>query len=108
MSETYGVLLPVDLLRRRLGVKGSEPNPLLAHAYDVAQAWIAARVYDDCREPDVIEATLILASRLYARRNSPEGVAGWGDLGVVRIIASDPDIESLLERHIDMMKTGMA
>ena len=54
------------------------------------------------------EAIILLASRLYKRRQSPEGVAGWGDLGVVRILASDPDINRLLEHHLDMCKAGVA
>ena len=54
------------------------------------------------------EAIILLASRLYKRRQSPEGVAGWGDLGVIRIIARDPDIEPLLEHNLDMCKAGMA
>jgi hypothetical protein len=51
---------------------------------------------------------VLLASRLYKRRNSPEGVAGWGDLGVIRIVASDPDIARLLEHKLDMSRAGVA
>ena len=40
--------------------------------------------------------------RLYKRLGSPEGVAGWSDLGVVRILGSDPDIARLLEHKRDM------
>lgn len=45
---------------------------------------------------NVEEAVLLQAARLYKRRNSPEGVTGFGDLGVVRITALDPDIDQLL------------
>ena len=64
----------------------------------------------DCHfdEPEVQEAILLLAARLYKRRQSPEGVAGWGDLGVIRIVARDPDIELLLEHHLDYLKAGVA
>ena len=53
-------------------------------------------------------AIVLLASRLYKRRNSPEGVAGWSDLGVVRIMAQDPDIERLLEWKYDLLRAGIA
>jgi hypothetical protein len=101
-------------LKARLGVKTSETDALLDWALTVATAWVDDRVYANPdqvpgeRHAEVVEAILILASRLYARRNSPEGVAGWGDLGVVRIVASDPDIESLLERHVDCTRVGIA
>ena len=57
---------------------------------------------------EVQEAIVLLASRLYKRRSSPEGVAGWGDLGVIRIVANDPDIAHLLEHHLDMCNAGIA
>ena len=61
---------------------------MLRRALDVATAWVQERVtatgFDT---PEVQEAIILFASRLYKRRQSPEGVAGWGDLGVVRILA---------------------
>lgn len=42
------------------------------------------------------QATLILSSRLFERRNSPLGVAGFGDLGAVRVSRIDADIENLI------------
>ena len=44
----------------------------------------------------VKQATVILASRLMKRNDSPLGVAGFGDLGVVRVSRLDPDVESLV------------
>lgn len=104
----------LDLLRARLGVKGTEGDARLAHCLDVASSWVEDRVYVEPdtsygrRHPEVTEAILLMASRLNARRNSPEGVAGWGDLGVIRVLARDPDIEALLERHVDYAKAGVA
>ena len=63
------------------------------------------RVFED---DETQEAIVLLASRLYKRRNSPEGVAGWGDVGVIRITASDPDIARLLEHKLDMATVGLA
>lgn len=42
------------------------------------------------------QATIMSATRLYKRYDSPLGVLGFGDLGVVRISRLDPDIASLL------------
>lgn len=103
----------LDLLKSRLGTKGDTYDDQLTHCLAVATAWVGDRVVVDpdplvARPADVTEAILLIASRLYARRNTPEGVAGWGDLGVIRIIARDPDVEALLERHIDYDRIGLA
>lgn len=47
-------------------------------------------------------AVLIVAARLYKRRVSPEGVAGFGELGAVRISATDPDVGPLLGRWLKL------
>lgn len=103
----------VDQLRKRLGVRDPNSDPLLVEALTVATAWVGDRVYPvdqdpATRHPEVVEAIMILASRLFARRNSPEGVTSWPDLGIVRIVAHDPDITSLLERHMDFTNVGIA
>jgi hypothetical protein len=46
------------------------------------------------------QATLIQAARLYKRRNSPEGVAGFGEMGVVRVSTLDPDVEALIGQDL--------
>jgi hypothetical protein len=45
---------------------------------------------------DVKQACNLMAIRQYKRYDSPLGVAGFGDIGVVRVSRVDPDIESLL------------
>lgn len=45
---------------------------------------------------EITQATLILAGRLFKRKGSPEGVAGFGEFGTVRITGSDPDVARLL------------
>lgn len=45
----------------------------------------------------VREATKLLANRLYLRKDSPDGTAGVGEWGPVRVAASDPDVRALLE-----------
>ena len=48
---------------------------------------------------EVSQATLLLAQRLYTRKDSPTGVAGFGDFGVVRVTASDADVARLLDPY---------
>jgi hypothetical protein len=49
----------------------------------------------------VRQATYIQAARLYKRRDSAEGVLGFGDFGPVRVgVRLDPDVEALLERYV--------
>jgi hypothetical protein len=48
----------------------------------------------------VYEATLLLAARLYRRRDSLDGTIGWGDTGVVRVGLKDPDVEALLAGYM--------
>lgn len=42
------------------------------------------------------QATILMASRLYKRNDSPLGVAGFGEIGVVRVSRLDPDVEALI------------
>lgn len=46
--------------------------------------------------PTIFQAVVMQSARLYKRRSSPEGVAGFGDLGIVRVTTFDPDIEAML------------
>jgi hypothetical protein len=53
----------------------------------------------------ISEATLIQATRLFSRKDSPEGVAGQTEWGVVRVTRVDPDVQALTERY---MRPGFA
>lgn len=44
----------------------------------------------------VAEATFLLANRRYFRRDAPEGVAGQGSAGAIRLSRFDPDVEDLI------------
>jgi hypothetical protein len=51
--------------------------------------------------PDqVVQATLIQASRLYKRKDSPEGVMGNAEWGTVRVSRVDPDVQALLQPFV--------
>lgn len=50
---------------------------------------------------DVNEAAIIKASSLFRRKDAPFGVAGFGELGAVRISRfGDPDVMALLEPYV--------
>lgn len=42
------------------------------------------------------QATVILGSRIFKRNDSPLGVAGYGDLGAIRVSKIDPDVEAMI------------
>ncbi|PKT71864.1 hypothetical protein CW362_16525 [Streptomyces populi] len=49
---------------------------------------------------DIHEAALIQASRLYKRKDSPEGIIGSAEWGVRNLSRRDPDVWALIEPYI--------
>lgn len=49
---------------------------------------------------EIAQAALIQASRLYKRKDSPEGITGSADWGVIRLSRRDPDVYSLIEHFV--------
>jgi hypothetical protein len=51
--------------------------------------------------PDaVIQACIIQSARIYKRNDSPVGVMGFGDMGIIRVGQNlDPDVKMLLEPY---------
>lgn len=49
---------------------------------------------------EVVQATLIQALRLFRRKDSPEGVTGSAEWGVVRLPRVDPDVYALIQHYI--------
>jgi hypothetical protein len=57
-------------------------------------------VYGWASVPKAIkQAALLLSLRQFKRYDSPLGVAGFGDIGVVRVGRFDPDVESLVSPY---------
>ncbi len=50
--------------------------------------------------PQVVQAALILAARLYRRKDTPEGVLGSAEWGTVRLSRTDPDVAELVSRYV--------
>lgn len=73
----------------------SEIDACLAAAID----FLTHRCYieDDTDVPAAVRrACVMLTARLFRRRQSVEGVAGFGDFGAVRVSSVDVDIENLI------------
>lgn len=49
---------------------------------------------------DIAQAAMTLAMRLYRRKDSPEGVTGSAEWGVVRLSRRDPDVWALIEPYL--------
>lgn len=49
---------------------------------------------------EIAQATLLLANRLYMRKDSPEGIAGSSEWGVIRLSRWDPDVEALIGPYV--------
>jgi hypothetical protein len=49
---------------------------------------------------DVKQACIILSMRQFKRYDSPLGVAGFGDIGAMRVTRVDPDVQALLEPYV--------
>jgi hypothetical protein len=61
---------------------------------------VTARHGFPAEPPDITEASYLQATRLFKRRNSPEGVMGSAEWGVVRLSRRDPDVWNLIEPFI--------
>lgn len=95
----------LDALRAMLGTRTTTDDKVLSQCLQAAGTWVYDRVRpSDVHHADIVQAVLLMASRLYKRRQSPEGIAGWDELGAVRVLSRDPDIERLIEQHIDAAK----
>ena len=44
----------------------------------------------------ITQATVLLGSRIFKRNDSPLGVAGFGEIGIIRVGRFDPDVEALV------------
>lgn len=52
----------------------------------------------------VHRACIILARRLWNRKETPSGILGFGDMGAVKLSAVDPDVQALLGPYRDISR----
>jgi hypothetical protein len=89
-EQRYGLVLPFTRLR-----------PYEDGYWPVFRGRPTVRVFGRFGWPEVPtavrEATIMQTQRLFTRRDAPLGVAGFGDLGAMRVSRFvDPDVEMLL------------
>ena len=48
---------------------------------------------------DIVQAHLLQAMRYYRRKDSPEGIAGSAEWGLVRVPRVDPDVEEMISDY---------
>lgn len=49
----------------------------------------------------ITQACILQSSRIYKRLDAPFGVAGFGDMGAVRVSRTDPDVYALISKYRD-------
>ncbi len=93
-------LLTVEAVRDQLGL--ADTSTAAAELTPVVAA-VAALVRDYNDEPEgewpenLRLGAVMLAARIYRRRNSPAGVETMGELGPVYVSRNDPDLAQLLK-----------
>jgi len=70
-------------------------NPRVTDAYEATVQ--VKGVFGFASVPtEIVQATILLSMRQFKRYDSPLGVAGFGDLGAMRVTKFDPDVEALV------------
>lgn len=107
-------MVTIDDVKKYLGSQpASSPvnDEVLTDALAAAEERVTTRCMDSAvlppddptgweRPSEIDQAVTMLAARLYRRRFSVGGFEGFGDLGIARVPALDPDIEDLLTRYL--------
>jgi hypothetical protein len=94
----------VDDVRSYLGAQAG--GPISEDQLDDSLRTAKIRVLERCIDQpiplaeNVSRAIVMQAARLYRRRFSVGGFEGFGDAGLARVPALDPDIEELLIRQL--------
>jgi hypothetical protein len=81
---------PVTALLRTSGTWG----------YGTTRVRVTARWGWPAVPDEVVQATLIQASRLYKRKDSPEGIIGSAEWGVRNLSRVDPDVYALVKHFV--------
>jgi len=88
-----GISLPYTKIRALLNKSFPVDSSIAAVRVTARWGWSAVPTA-------VKQATILLASRGFKRYDSALGVAGFGDLGAIRVSRTDPDVTALLEPYV--------
>lgn len=84
-----GMTVPFDQIRAvgdyTFPISGGEATVQVAGVFGFATVPVA-----------IEQATVLLSARVFKRNDSPGGVMGMGDIGVIRVSRIDPDIDRLI------------
>lgn len=99
-----------DQVKAHLQITDDQDNAAIAAVVAAVNArvlsWpVAAKADQDPALPDwtapdladLVLGSVMLAARLFMRRNSPDGVAAFGDAGPAYVSRNDPDVALLLQ-----------
>ena len=78
----------------------STGNKGLPYGSSLAGVQVTARWGWSAVPTAIKQACIILAGRQFKRYDSPLGVAGFGDLGAMRVSRVDPDVATLIEPYV--------
>jgi hypothetical protein len=101
-GSTWTAITEYDTLPENAVARGVPITSLLRTRtpWTYGQPWTRIRVtakWGWAAVPDVVfQATLMQASRYMKRKDSPEGVMGSADWGLVRVTRVDPDVKAML------------
>lgn len=92
------LITTLDQVTAWLG-KPNLDQALIGDAWLAAEAYVAERTQRDTAmtaSDSLVQAVDLLTARYLARRNSPDGMVGLGDLGPAQVPFSDIDVERLI------------
>ena len=94
-------LLTVAKVADQLGLVGTSHNDELAPVIAAVEALVTSyneTPVDGEQWPANLQlGAVMLAARIYRRRNSPAGVESMGEIGPVYVSRNDPDLAQLLK-----------
>jgi len=101
LEPVNGILDGLTVPRTRIRAVGDYLFPTLNANFGLEALVQLTAVYGWPAVPEPItQAVIIQASRIFKRYDSPLGVAGFGDLGAIRVTrALDPDVAQLVEPY---------
>jgi hypothetical protein len=92
---------PIEYLRRTWGAWATSFNTGIPYTTGLNARVRVTAVWGWPSIPEEIKnATLLKAARLFRRKDSPEGIRGFSDMGVVRVTRYDPDYDNLIGRYV--------
>lgn len=98
---------PVNV-RAWLDLPAGRDETLVTLAADAATAFVSRlpHIGPDATgwDPDTALGGIMLAARIYRRRNTPSGVEAFGDVSTAYVARNDPDVSRLL--RIGLPRTG--